>query len=243
MDMATYSILVADNADGASMDIGHLIASGDQTVAGEASTKGTNGIAVLADGVQITVGMADFVAPGNSAVNVAGANSRVQISRPVLLTQGRASPGAAVAFAAVSSSQIILDGELKATDVQGVLYGGGGYISSPDWRSYTPAVASTSGAISAASASGAFRIHKGVIEVRASVAITNNGSGAGALNISTPIPISNTAIGVGRENALTGKTLSVTAAAGATHMAVANYDNTYPGATGASINVSVSWRL
>ncbi|RVT80227.1 hypothetical protein EM858_04320 [Agrobacterium sp. CNPSo 2736] len=243
MDLATYGILVADNADNASIEIVHLIANGDQTVAGEPSTKATNGISVIADGVQISIGMADFVASGNSAVSVSGANSRVQISRPVILTQGRAFPGAAVAFFAASSSQIILDGELKATDIQGVLYGGAGYISSPDWRSYAPGVASSSGAIAGASASGSYRIHKGVIEVRASATITNNGTGAGALHISTPIQISNTSIGVGRENALTGKTLSVTAAGGTTHMAVANYDNTYPAATGASINVNVSWRL
>lgn len=243
MDLATYGILVADNADNASIEIGHLIANGDQTAAGEPSTKVTNGISVIADGVQISIGLADFVASGNSAVGISGANSRVQISRPVVLTQGRSLPGAAVAFFAASSSQIILDGELKATDIQGVRYGGAGYISSPDWRSYAPGVAASSGTISGASATGAYRIHRGVIEVRVAVTITNNGTGSGALRISAPIPISNTAIGVGRENALTGKMLSVTAAAGSSDLAVANYDNSYPAANGASINANVSWRL
>lgn len=74
----------------------------------------------------------------------------------------------------------------------------------------------------------------------ASVTITTNGTCASNVNITLPVVSSNTVSqnGVGRENGVTGKMLNVRVLNNSSTAAMTFYDNTFPGANGAVLEVS-----
>lgn len=105
---------------------------------------------------------------------------------------------------------------------------------------YTPSAVSGAGAITTSVTSGSYyRVGK-LVHFYAKVDITANGTGAGNVLIGLPVPVAagKWLVAGGRENALTGKALTALAGGGGTSAATVNYDNTYPGGTGASIIVS-----
>jgi len=72
-----------------------------------------------------------------------------------------------------------------------------------------------------------------------SAAITTNGTGANDIRISLPFTLgANNALAFGRESGATGAALTGTAASGGTTLIVRKYDNSYPGANGAVIEMS-----
>lgn len=108
------------------------------------------------------------------------------------------------------------------------------------------------GALSVAPTAGAFgalgaislNYHRsdGILEYDLSFGLTTNGTGAGVINFTIPVVSFETHIGNGREVLVTGKTLSVShnsAGVGS----IVNYDNTYPGASGAAYFIHGRYRM
>lgn len=109
------------------------------------------------------------------------------------------------------------------------------------WSGYTPVVTPNTGSLTTVSASGRYlQIGKSVL-LQATVTITTNGTGAGWINVSLPLLTANAGMIAtfhGRESAVSGKMLQGSAAANSNTMNVFNYDNTYPGASGAVLALS-----
>ena len=103
------------------------------------------------------------------------------------------------------------------------------------WTNYTPTISANSGTVTTATANGYWiRIGK-LCAVRANWAVTTNGTGAGAFNLSLPFTSAAGGIasaGVGREYDVTGKQLQIEVPSSDTVMKFRNYDNTYPAANG-----------
>lgn len=91
--------------------------------------------------------------------------------------------------------------------------------------------------------SGQYRRSGESLEFVADVTITTNGTGSGAVTISLPDTANGqTATGVGRIMTAPGKTVVAVIASSTAVATVYMYDNTYPGADGARIVVSGSYR-
>lgn len=113
----------------------------------------------------------------------------------------------------------------------------------PHYFNYTPTVTSSAGTITSTSITHAsfFMIGK-TVSVRASISITNNGTGSGYLKATLPVTAGDTyAWGNGREYATGGKMLQVSIES--SQMAVRNYDNSYPAATGYGIGIYLSYSV
>lgn len=106
----------------------------------------------------------------------------------------------------------------------------------PTKFAYTPTVTATSGTITTASATGEFTISGNKLWMQASATITTNGTGSGAVKITTPVALSaNSKYYVYGRNQSTGKMLYGQGESG--NFEVRNYDNTYPGADSNSLSV------
>lgn len=105
---------------------------------------------------------------------------------------------------------------------------------------FTPTVTASSGEISEYTASGyAYRYGK-MMFVSVSISITDNGTGAAALEVSgiPGLPAAYTSYLTGRENSGTGKQVIGRCQAGQSKMIIRFYDNTYPGGTGRTMELS-----
>jgi len=110
----------------------------------------------------------------------------------------------------------------------------------PDTFNYTPVVTSGTGAITSYSIIYAsWKVITKNIKVDVGFNITNNGTGAGQVNVTTPLTIAKAAMGTGRESGITGKQLQVVCDATQTIAKVFNYDNTYPGGLNYQIQFNV----
>jgi hypothetical protein len=73
------------------------------------------------------------------------------------------------------------------------------------------------------------------------VTITNNGTAAGLINVVMPIGAANKSIGIGKSNGVGGH--ACLGDISGANMTISKYDNTYPGATGATITMSGSFEM
>lgn len=110
------------------------------------------------------------------------------------------------------------------------------------WTTYAPAISASTGTLTSATGSGAYiQIGKTLI-IRIRAAITTNGTGAGT--VIAALPGGMTAIAAqtqalqGFEGAIAGKTITGLVNMSATDVRLRFYDNTYPGANGANIDVN-----
>ena len=127
----------------------------------------------------------------------------------------------------------------------GAGYGGAGAIYVDEWRTFTPVVTSTSGTITTVGAvSFSYRRFGAMLDFKADIAITANGTGAGAVRVTLPVPISASyAIGNGREVALSGSALAGQLAPSTEYCDVAKYDNTYPAVDGSRLIINGSYQI
>lgn len=102
--------------------------------------------------------------------------------------------------------------------------------------SFTPTISATSGTITTASGTGAYRRRGKFVEMDIQVTITTNGTGAGAVVASTPLTTFVNGTLNGRENAVSGHQLNAIGAT--TNLQIRKYDNSYPGADGAIMQLS-----
>jgi hypothetical protein len=108
---------------------------------------------------------------------------------------------------------------------------------------WTPIIASTSGAITSYTSSGTYTKIGRVVMLNFKFTITDNGTGGSGINI-TGLPFSASATysanGAARENAINGSMSSVSVSAVST-VYLARYDNAYPGGTNADISGSIAY--
>lgn len=100
------------------------------------------------------------------------------------------------------------------------------------WTSYTPVVTSVSGTITSYTASGRYININGGYHWKVNISITNNGTGAGALNISLPMTPLDYAVLCGRAAGVSSKQLQGYVSGGSTTLTCYNYDGSYPASNG-----------
>lgn len=107
---------------------------------------------------------------------------------------------------------------------------------------YTPIASSSSGAITSYSVNNAYYKQEGkIVRLHVDITISNNGTGAGSVNISIPFTSALYSTFSGQEIAISSKGLIGVAIAGSTQMTVRFADATYPGATGARLVIDGSY--
>jgi hypothetical protein len=146
------------------------------------------------------------------------------------LTQQRGAvnkPAGAVTFADLIAMGVI-DSQYIATAGTG------------PWTAYTPVITAGTGAFTTVSATGRYTKIGKTILVNIIINITTNGSAAGFIQVSLPFIGSPTgsSILVGREDAIAGKMLQCRTFVNANTAIITNYDNTYPGLSGALIELT-----
>lgn len=103
------------------------------------------------------------------------------------------------------------------------------------WTAYTPSISCASGTITTlGTTTGRWQQLGKTVAVEMDITITTNGSCAGYISPTLPTTTNSAAAFAGRENT-NGKMLSVSFASGVNQGVVVNYDNTYPGSSGARI--------
>lgn len=113
----------------------------------------------------------------------------------------------------------------------------GPFVDQSPGIAYTPTLSAGSGSFTSASASGVYKQIGKMVFFTVTVNITTNGTAASNVTVTNPINSNGAAAGAfGRETAVGGKMLQ--GVINTTNMNIYNYDNTYPGASGASITVS-----
>lgn len=108
------------------------------------------------------------------------------------------------------------------------------------FTAFTPAVGAAAGTIASGSATAYFLQIGKVVHYRANVRITSNGTGSNAVTVSLPVAARQgtgvSSMMAGREGALTGKMLSGICTGSL--LFIRYYDNSYPGADGAMLEIS-----
>lgn len=111
---------------------------------------------------------------------------------------------------------------------------------------WTPVVSPGSGVITTYTASGSYTKIGRFVHASAIVNISNNGTGAGQINISLPFTAAAVGewTGFGRENAATGLGISATIVSSATSaQCFYSKDNSYPGGTGTKLVVTMMYHV
>lgn len=117
-----------------------------------------------------------------------------------------------------------------------------GFYETNVWTAWTPTVTSTTGTITTVgTVSAKYRLESKTVFFIVSAAITTNGTGASAINITLPPILGGQANGIqscyGREQGVTGKALVGVILNGSQGINVTFYDGTYPGANGHIIQI------
>lgn len=115
-----------------------------------------------------------------------------------------------------------------------------GAMSREEAASFSPAITAQTGTITTATGTMVYQRRGRFMYVDISVLVTTNGTGAGAVVASLPFSVVGGVL-VGRENNLTG--YQITGVAAGTSLAIRRYDNSYPGANGASMTLSGILRI
>lgn len=108
---------------------------------------------------------------------------------------------------------------------------------------YVTTANSTFGTITAYTAIGNYTKVGRQVTATVEVSITNNGTGATAIDISLPFASAATYsyAGAGRESVLTGHMLQCLAGPSSSFVRVYKYDGTYPGGTGATLFLTITY--
>jgi hypothetical protein len=104
------------------------------------------------------------------------------------------------------------------------------------WTAITPTPTATAGTFTTASSTTRHIQIGKIVFIYITVNITTNGTAADAINVPLPVTPKSTSFLVGREGNVTGKMVNATLTS--TNAVIRFYDNSYPGADGASISLS-----
>jgi hypothetical protein len=113
-------------------------------------------------------------------------------------------------------------------------------LGTSSWTAYTPTVTAGSGSFTAVSATGIYNQLGKTVFFQVAITITTNGTAATSVNATLPFTSVTGPIYVvaGRANAVSFKMLQGKIGSASTTVAIFNYDNTYPGASGETLIVS-----
>ena len=139
----------------------------------------------------------------------------------------------------------VIGGDFTGNTVNGIqVLGAPGTVSATGvlgvpWFVYTPTIGCSTGTLTTLGAvAGSYQVSGKNLKLQIAIPITTNGTCAGYLTATLPtglLTASGAAI-VGRDTGTGGKTVVGTAAAsGASALGITNYDNSYPGSSGAAI--------
>lgn len=182
---------------------------------------------------------------GANGIRVDGSNNIVTISDATILYYDRYSGGFPAVEVANTNRVSFGQKPYMVTTGTGGKYGGAGRISVDEWRDFTPNFYASTGALSTIFASfGLYKVVDDTVYVKASLRVNNNGSGSASIHMSVPVGSPTfPSVGCGREIALFGKTLNVQVTQAVGHVIIVNYDNTYPAANGAWMDVDFSYTI
>jgi len=108
------------------------------------------------------------------------------------------------------------------------------------WSTYTPTITTGSGTITTlGTITGRYKQLGKVVVLQLVIPITTNGTGAGDVRATAPVAIQQRNYGTGKDIGVSSKQLNVIANPATALIQITNYDNTYPGANGAQLEVTV----
>lgn len=112
-----------------------------------------------------------------------------------------------------------------------------------NWIDFTPSVTSETGALAAVSATGRFRKTYQTVHFEMTIIITNNGTGATSILATLPIAARVASAGTGRAIGISGKMLQAFVGGASSSLRIANFDGSYPAASGEILVVSGSYEI
>ena len=166
----------------------------------------------------------------NGDVTLTHAAGKLTSSGVIALPNAGLQVGASVPFSDAAGTLTLQNVDaLDATTAATIL---------PASTSYTPTATPVSGTFTSHSVSGRYITRGKLTWVTMQLDITTNGTAATAIDITLPNTAARAANLVGRENGVSGALLASRINASGTTVRIYTYNNTYPGANGASIVVS-----
>lgn len=184
-----------------------------------------------------------------NAVRVVGPGSAVKFDDLTIRGYNVADDNHAAFFVEPAAFGVDVRGNLTVSGgVSGApLVAGGGRVNTRTFRTYTPSVASSMGALGAPATidSAVFKVEEGFCTVIADVTIPDNGTGSQSIRLGLPVPslAGVFATGSGTEIALTGNALRVFVEDSSSTAGITTFDNAYPGGSGARLVVQFSYRV
>jgi hypothetical protein len=108
------------------------------------------------------------------------------------------------------------------------------------WDTFTSTITAQTGTITTASGTLKYKRVNKTVHWSLVASITNNGTGAGAINATLPFAcvVGTNFVGCGRETNITGKMLQGFINSGSSTIYIVYYDGTYPGVNGAGFTIS-----
>lgn len=130
-------------------------------------------------------------------------------------------------------------GTVRTFRYVGIATGSENDFDNAAWSTFTPTITAGSGTFTTVSASGRYKQVGKVVYVSISIVITTNGTAATSVLATLPVSANASAAPTfqGRGNVVSGKQLQAKAAS-VSQIAITNYDNTYPGATGETLLIN-----
>ena len=130
----------------------------------------------------------------------------------------------------------------NTTSTNGIYFGASSLLNDYESGTWTPTLTTALGSITSYTSSAYYKKVGGIVTVTGTLAITNNGTGAGGIIISgIPFLITNSlASGTAREGSVTG-VLNTLSAQGSGAFIMYTYNNLYPAVTGSTFMFSVTY--
>lgn len=113
-----------------------------------------------------------------------------------------------------------------------------GALAIVEQKTWTPTITANTGTFTTVSATGVYFKIESLYFFRVLITITTNGTAAGYVKFTLPATATAASVFYGRETGVTGKQLQGDVAASSNLATCEFYDNTYPGADGATLTMS-----
>lgn len=235
-NMGQAGILIGLGADGATAQFSNGYVYGDPD---SSLSTGFTGLAdettVLLDNFRVSEAYAQ-------AILQEGVGNTLQIGNLQADNWNRGNIGATLVGLAAGNRAFIAN-KIVASGGNGAgIVNNPALVSSDEEFTSFPVPTSQTGSIGGGSCVLTYQRKGDLVSFEATILITDNGSGGGAVNVGLPLPVrpGKTGTASGRETVTSGKGLSASLAGSL--MSIQTYDNLYPAANGSALFVSGSYR-